>query len=41
VNLEEEFFKKVSEDDDLDAIKARGEMSRVGTAEEGPGMGDT
>ena len=31
----------MSEDDDLDAIKARGEMSRAGTAEDVPGMGDT
>jgi hypothetical protein len=30
VTIEENFFKKVSEDDDLDVIKARGEMSRAG-----------
>lgn len=27
VNLEEEFFKKVGEDDDINAIMARGEMA--------------
>lgn len=30
VTIEEEFFKKVSEDDDLDAIKARAEMNQEG-----------
>ena len=30
VSIEEEFFKKVSEDDDLYAIKARAEMNKGG-----------
>ena len=33
VSIEEEFFKKVSEDDDLDAIKARAEMNQGGQEE--------
>ena len=44
VQIEEEFFKKVSEDDDLDAIKARAEQNRSGQeADMGPGvnLGDT